>query len=66
MNRCNVCGKQQIKIGTWTIIVGEQESVSPMYNIDLLTFIKGKHICNKCMDVYSELPLPQRVVDSKV
>lgn len=62
MRKCDICKTEQKEIGELTFGFinkdGNTETLdikSPMYNIDLMTFIKGKHICNKCMDTYRKI-----------
>lgn len=56
MNKCSICGVKQVETSTCSLeINGESVFNIPLYNIDLLTFIKGKEICNKCMDTYYKI-----------
>lgn len=56
MDKCNVCGREQKQIGTLNFKIGDNESsTAPYYNIQLLTYIKGKWICTRCMDLYHKI-----------
>lgn len=53
MSKCDVCGIEQKKIGELKLSIGDTTINNiPAYNIDFSTYIQGKRICDKCMDIY--------------
>lgn len=58
MSKCSICGTEQKQIGNFELTIDGQEN-SPIkiekYNIQLLTYLKGKHICEDCMDTYHKI-----------
>lgn len=70
MARCSICGTEQKEIGTlkWRITNKDGESekdynVSPCYNINLMTGLKGKEICDNCMDIYRKIYALEHNID---
>lgn len=67
MDKCNICGTEQKQIGTHTFSFMGMENIksieSPHYNIQLMTEIKGKQICTKCMDTYYKIDALMREMD---
>ena len=56
MNKCNICGTEQKVIGEGTLSFGDNKTTKmPIYNITLLTYIKGKNICEDCMNTYRKI-----------
>ena len=55
MNKCSICGREEKQVGTYKFEIDGQKSEIPAYNMQLLTLIKGKHICDECMDIYYKI-----------
>jgi hypothetical protein len=58
MSKCSICGTEQKEIGECEIsIVGSDLKPIPItqYNINIYTWIKGKGICDNCMDIYHKI-----------
>lgn len=66
-NICAICGTKQVKDGTLTFTLSmndkEKSFESPSYNISLHTFIKGHHICERCMDIYRKIKALEYNID---
>ena len=56
MSKCNICGTEQKQIGEGKISCGDKQlGTIPIYNITILTYIKGKNICENCMNTYRKI-----------
>ena len=54
--KCDICQREQIKIGTkYNFIIGNEKYPVSQYNIDIFTFINGIAICSDCMDTYNKI-----------
>lgn len=63
MSKCSICEQEQRIIDNGKVIIGDKIIELPLYNIDLLTFIKGKNICNECMDIYNKIHALENNID---
>lgn len=53
MKKCNICGTEQKQVAIMKLSFNDSQIMDiPQYNINFLTYFKGKIICDKCMDVY--------------
>lgn len=57
MRKCDICGVEQEQVGSIGIKIGNIKTTFdiPTYNIELLACVKGKYICNTCMDIYHKI-----------
>lgn len=57
MGKCSICGTEQKQIGNISFgLEGSENKITvEQYNIQLLTYIKNKHICDNCMDTYYKI-----------
>jgi len=56
MGHCNICGTEQVKVNIFKLCIdGEEAGTMPQYNINLFTGIKGKRICDDCMEKYYKI-----------
>lgn len=52
-DKCDCCGIEQVKIGEYDIFINDKKvGTMPSYNILILTYVKGRQICEDCMDKY--------------
>ena len=50
---CSCCGTEKVQIGEFEIKIGDKKiEWVPAYNIQMITYIKGRDICEDCMDKY--------------
>lgn len=51
--KCSCCGTEKVQIGEFEIKIGDKKIDGiPAYNIQMITYIKGRDICEDCMDKY--------------
>lgn len=55
MSKCSICGTEQKVIGEYKMHIGDNTTIIPMYNIQLLIHIRGKDVCNECIDTYHKI-----------
>ena len=52
-SKCSCCGTEKVQIGEFEITMGDKRlNGIPAYNIQMITQIKGRNICEDCMDKY--------------
>lgn len=50
-DRCDCCGTEQIQTTEYEMLInGKLVGTVPAYNITIMTYFKGKKICEDCMD----------------
>lgn len=50
-NKCDCCGTEQVKTGEYEMLInGRSVGSVPYYNIDIMTHMHGRKICEDCMD----------------
>lgn len=54
-NVCGICGRTQEKIGEFKGSIMGKQMTFPQYNISLLTYMCGNHICEDCMITYRKI-----------
>ena len=55
MSKCSICNTEAKVIGEYELRIGSNTSIIPKYNIQILTHVGGKDICNDCMDKYYKI-----------
>lgn len=66
MDRCSICGRRRFKVGEYELTVGddkESKSKISVYNLELLTHLRGKPVCNYCMDKYHKIQALETGID---
>lgn len=55
MSECFVCKTKQEQVISIELLMVDQKIDTPAFNINLMTCINGKEICDRCMDVYHKV-----------